>query len=179
MVYATLPNIANSIATNLPFDIPLPVIMNTLAILPTPPTGTPAQLAAGAITFFTLWISRLGGLVAFVGAVKFALSIKSEDAREQVLAVMTMVSGFMIVAAVTNLNIFNFGAAGADAEFQAILTFVGAWIGRVGALTIMLGSIMFGFSIRDNNAGLKVTALKTIAAGAITAATAVLLPQFV
>jgi hypothetical protein len=84
-----------------------------LAILPEPPTGTPAQIAAGGITFFTLWISRLGGLVAFVGAVKFALSIKSEDAKEQVQSVLTMVSGFMIVAAVTNLNIFNFGTAGA------------------------------------------------------------------
>jgi len=179
MVYATLPNIANQITMHLPFDVPLPVIMNFLAILPNPPTGTPAQLAAGAITFFTLWISRLGGLVAFVGAVKFALSIKSEDAREQVLAVLTMVSGFMIVSAVTNLNIFNFGTAGAEAEFTAILTFIGRWIGRVGALTLFIGSLMFGFAIKDNNAAVKVTALKTIAAGAITAAVAVLLPQFV
>ena len=150
-----------------------------LTILPTPPTGTPGQLAAGAVTFFTTWISRLGGLVAFVGAVKFALSIKSEDAREQILAVLTMVSGFMIVSAVSNLNIFNFGTGGADAEFQAILTFIGRWIGRVGALTLFIGSLMFGFSIKDNNAPVKVTALKTIAAGAMTAAVAVILPQFV
>jgi hypothetical protein len=148
-------------------------------ILPVPPTGTPAQLAAGAVTFFTTWISRLGGLVAFVGAVKFALSIKSDDAREQIQAVLTMVSGFMIVSAVNNLNIFNFGALGADAEFLAIMNFIGAWVGRVGALTLFIGSLMFGFSLKDNNAPLKVTALKTISAGAITAAVAVLLPQFV
>jgi len=150
-----------------------------LAILPTLPTGTPQQLAAGAITFFTLWIGRLGGIVAAVGAIKFALSIKSEDAREQIQSIMIMVSGFMITSAVTNLGIFQFGAAGADAEFTAIMTFIGGWVGRVGALTLFIGSIMFGFSVKDNNAAVKVTALKTIAAGAIVSAIAVILPQFV
>jgi hypothetical protein len=150
-----------------------------LAILPNPPAGTPQQLAAGAITFFTLWIGRLGGIVAAVGAIKFAISIKSEDANEKILAMMTMVSGFMITAAVTNLNVFQFGAAGADAEFTAIMTFIGTWIGRVGALTLFIGSIMFGFSMKDNNAPVKVTAMKTIAAGAIVSAIAVILPQFV
>jgi len=150
-----------------------------LAILPMPPTGTPAELAAGAITFFTLWIGRLGGLVAFVGAIKFAISIKSEEANEKILAILTMVSGFMIVAAVENLNVFTFGAAGAEAEFQAIMTFIGQWIGRVGALVLLIGSIMFGFSIKDQNPAVKVSALKTIAAGGITSAIAVILPQFV
>jgi len=150
-----------------------------LTILPTPPTGTPADLAAAAITFFSLWIARLGGLVAFVGAIKFAISIKSEDANEKILAILTMVSGFMIVAAVGNLNVFTFGAAGAEAEFQAIMTFISRWIGRVGALILFIGSTMFGFSIKNNDANAKVSALKTIAAGAVTTATAVLLPQFV
>ena len=150
-----------------------------LAILPAPPTGTPQELAAGAITFFALWIARLGGIVAAVGAIKFAISIKSEDANEKILAMMTMVSGFMIVAAVNNLDVFQFGAAGADAEFNAIMTFIGTWIGRIGALILLIGSIMFGFSIKDQNPGVKVSALKTIAAGGITSAVAVILPLFV
>ena len=41
---------------------------------------------------FARWISRVGGLVAFIGAIKFALSIKSEDAREQLQAALIMVS---------------------------------------------------------------------------------------
>jgi hypothetical protein len=90
MIFATFPNLFMNLS------IPLS-LLQVMAILPPPPTGTPAQLAAGAITFFTVWIARMGGLVAFVGAVKFALSIKSEDANEKVLAAMTMVSGFMIV----------------------------------------------------------------------------------
>lgn len=150
-----------------------------LAILPNPPTGTPATLAADAIAFFTLWIGRIGGIVAFIGAVKFALSIKTEDAREQIQCALVMVSGFMIRTAVTNLNIFTFGAAGADAEFNAIMTFIGIWVGRVGALALLIGSIMFGLSIKENNATSKVAGLKTIAAGGITVAVAGILPLFV
>ena len=150
-----------------------------LSILPTPPTGTPQTLAAGAITFFTLWIGRFGGIVAAVGAVKFALSIKTDDPREQIGAVLIMVSGFMIRAAVNNLDIFAFGAAGADAEFNSIMTFIAGWVGRVGALALLIGSIMFGFSIKENNAAAKVAGLKTIAAGGVTAAVVGILPLFV
>ena len=156
--------------------------LNTiLAILPNPPAPTipPATLAADTITFFQVWISRIGGLVAFIGAVKFALSIKSEDAREQIQSVLIMVSGFMIRAAVNNLNIFTFGAAGIDAEFQAIMNFIGQWVGRVGALALLIGAIIFAFAIKDSNANTKVSGLKTMAAGGITAAVAVLLPTFV
>jgi hypothetical protein len=78
------------------------------APLPTPPSGTLPELTAGAIGFLSQWIGRSGGMVAFIGAVKLALSIKSEDAREQVQALLVMVSGFMIVAAVTNLDLFSF-----------------------------------------------------------------------
>jgi len=159
--------------------IDLSSILTILAILPEPPTGTPQQLAATGIEFFSLWIGRLGGIVAAIGAIKFGLSIKSEDAREQIQAVTIMVSGFMISSAVGNLNIFQFGALGADAEFTAIMTFIGQWIGRVGALTLFIGSILFGFSIKDQNPAVKVSAMKTIAAGGITSAIAVILPQFV
>jgi hypothetical protein len=38
---------------------------------------------------------------------------------------------------------------------------------------------MFGFSIKDQNPAVKVSALKTIAAGGITTAVAVILPLFV
>ena len=157
----------------------LSVTVNAAPILPNPPAGTPAALAAGAVNFFTLWIGRIGALVAFVGAVKFALSIKSEDAREQIQAVLIMVSGFMIRAAVGNLGLFNFGAAGADAEFNAIMVFIGGWVGRVGALALLIGSIMFGFSIKENNATAKVAGLKTMAAGGITVAVSGILPLFV
>ena len=61
-------------------------ILSALAtILPTTGApGTPATLAQTGLTFFGTWISRIGGLVAFIGAIKFALSIKSDDSREQI-----------------------------------------------------------------------------------------------
>lgn len=156
-----------------------------LSALPTPPTGTPATLARDALDFLSVWIARIGGIVAFIGAVKFALSIKTEDAREQIQAVLVMVSGFMIVAAVTNLgDIFAIPAAGGytpaaiDAQFRGILTFIGRWVGITGGLAMFIGGIMFGLAIRDNNAATKLSGVKTVAAGGITASVALLLPTF-
>ncbi len=152
------------------------------SILPTPPSGTPAQLAADGLNFFSTWIARVGGLIAFIGAVKFALSIKSDDAKEQLQAVLVMISGFMIVSAIRDLSVFNIPAtytdAAANAEFASILTFIGRWTRRVGALGLLLGAIMFGFALKDNNATSKVTSLKTLSAGGLAMAVSVLLPTF-
>jgi len=149
-------------------------------ILPTPPSGTPQSIASQGIEFFSTWIARIGGFVAFIGAIKFALSIKVEEAQEKIQAVLIMVSGFMIVAAVNgdDLNLFQFGMD-LDAQFTELMTFIGAWVATVGALVVLLGSVMFGFSIKDNNATGKISGLKTIAAGAITTSVAIMLPQFV
>lgn len=158
-------------------------LITLMNILPDPPTGTPNELAQDGITFFSTWITRMGGMVAFVGAIKFALSVKSDDAKEQLQAVLTMISGFMIQAAVGNLDIFAMPAiysqAAADAEFKAIMDFIGSWIGRVGALAAFIGAIMFGLSVRNNDAGQKVGALKTIAAGGITISVSAMLSSFV
>ncbi len=150
---------------------------------PLPSTSDPAAIAQSGIDFFSTWIARIGGIVAFIGAVKFALSVKSDDAKEQLQAVLTMVSGFMIVAAVGNLGIFeipsSYTATAANEEFAAIMRFIGRWARRVGALAMFLGGILFGLATKDNNPGSKVTGLKTMAAGGITAAVSTLLPLFV
>lgn len=156
-----------------------------LSILPTPPTGTPSEIAQTGLTFFSTWIARIGGLVAFIGAIKFALSIKSEEAKEQLEAVLIMVSGFMIVSAIRNLSIFSIPNTGllspeviANLEFLNILNFIGKWTRRVGAVGLLIGSTMFGFSIKDNNANGKVTSLKTISAGGMAMAVSAILPTF-
>lgn len=149
---------------------------------PTDPSGAILNLL-GNITLST-WIARVGGLVAFIGAIKFALSIKNEDAREQIQAAMIMVSGIMIQAAIGNLGVFNipsgsYSQAAADLEFQSILTFIGGWTARVGGIAMLLGGIMFGFALKDSDAGSKVNGLKTLAAGGITVAVSGLLNTFV
>ena len=152
-------------------------------IIDYPPSGSPTELAGGAIAFFALWLSRIGGIVAFAGAIKFALSIKSDDAREQLQAVLIMVSGFMITAAVQNLDVFSipdtYTATSAELEFKSIMDFIGSWARRVGALGMLLGAVMFGLAIKDNNAGSKISGLKTLSAGAIAVSVSSLLPLLV
>ena len=155
------------------------MMMTVAAILPAPPAGTPAQLAQTGIDFFSLWIARIGGMVAFIGAIKFALSIKADDAREQVQAALVMVSGFMIISAVRNMGFFSLTAGNATTIFTAIMTFIGRWTRRVGALAALIGGTMFGFAIKDENAGNKINGLKTFAAGAICMSVSALLPLFV
>ena len=149
-------------------------------ILPT--TGAPvdpAALAQRGLTFFGTWISRIGGIVAFIGAIKFALSIKADETRDQLPALLTMVSGFMIQAAISNLSIFELATTNAETIFQNILLFIGRWTRRVGAAGTLVGAVMFGFSIKDNNAVGKVAALKTFAAVAIVVSVSGILHTFI
>ena len=150
------------------------------AILPnTGAPENPAALAQTGLEFFGTWISRIGGLVAFIGAIKFALSIKSDETRDQLPALLTMVSGFMLQAAISNLGIFALGSTDAETIFQNILLFIGRWTRRVGAAGTLVGAVMFGFSVKDNNAVGKVAALKTFAAGAIVVSVSGILHTFV
>ena len=152
-------------------------------ILPDPPVGTPNELAEKGIEFFGLWIARIGGFVAFVGAIKFALALNTDDSKEKLQCVLVMVSGFMVRAAVNELSIFNIPAvytvATANGEFKAIMDFIGEWTRRVGAVGFFIGAVMFGLAIKDNNAVTKITGLKTLIAGAIISSVSLMLPQFV
>lgn len=146
---------------------------------PAPPIGSPQQLMGGAITFFTTWIARVGGVVALIGAIKFALSIKNDDSKEMLTSLLVMVSGFIISSA-TSSGIFTVSSGmTADAEFTQIMQFIARWLRRVGAVGTLIGAVMFGFSIKDNNATTKISALKTFAAGAMTMAITAIWTTFV
>lgn len=150
-----------------------------IPILPT--TGAPsdpALLAQTGLTFFGTWISRIGGLVAFIGAIKFALSVKSDETRDQLTALLIMVSGFMIQAAVSNLGMFDLASENAETIFQNILSFISRWTRRIGAAGTLIGAVLFGFAVKENNAVTKTTALKTFAAGAIVVSVSAILPLF-
>lgn len=156
-------------------------IITLMNILPDVPTGTPSDLAQGAFNFFNVWFNRIGAVIAIIGALKFALSIKSDDSKEQIQAVLIMVSGFMIQGA-AHAGLFNVPAtytdAAATAEFLSLLKYIGKWMRRVGALGFFIGAISFAFAVKENNATTKITGLKTMAAGALAmalSATSVLL----
>ena len=149
----------------------LHILMN---IVPDPPTGTPAEVFKDNIDFFAKWIGRIGSMIAFVGAVKLAVSIKSDDAKEQFTALMTMVAGFMIAVAVKDMSIFNipktYSEQAANNEFSAIVRFIGKWTRRAGAAVMLFGGASLMYSIKDDNAGAKALATRTITAGATIAA---------
>lgn len=154
-------------------------------IIDTPSAISPSEAVQHLLMDISLerWIYRIGGLIAFIGAIKLGLSLRSDDAREQVQAVLIMVSGFMIQAAISDLNIFNMPAvytdANATAEFQAILRFIGRWMRRVGMLAMFLGAASFAHAIKDHDPASKVSGLKTMAAGGVTAAVSAILWTFV
>jgi hypothetical protein len=149
-------------------------------ILPEPPNGTAAEMAEHGIDFFSLWIARIGGVVAFIGAIKFALGIKSDETTEKIHGLMVMVSGFMIISAVNDLDIFTAaGGAGANAEFEAIMDFIARWASWLGAAVTFLGAIMFGFAVREDDAGKKLLATYSFVAGAVVIAVSQSLNLFV
>ncbi len=59
------------------------------------------------INFFVKWIGRIGGVVAFVGAVMFALAIKNNDAEAKQSALLTMIAGFVAAAVAAASSMFN------------------------------------------------------------------------
>ena len=59
------------------------------------------------IEFFATWIGRIGLVVAFIGAIQFALAIKNDDADAKTRGLMTMASGFVVFAVTKALNLFG------------------------------------------------------------------------
>lgn len=145
-----------------------------LSILPDVPTGTPAEIAKDALDFWSKWIGRAGGLVAFVGLVKMGLGFREENSKETMEGVLVAISGFMIRSAVKSMGVFSTKTMNAEKEFEAILKFISSWMGRTGGLAMFLGAIVFALAIRENNANSKILGVRTMAAGAAVIAVSAL-----
>lgn len=145
------------------------------------PSGSDVDAFKDLISDFSTWINRIGILVAFAGAIKFAIAIKDDDAKDKTLALLTMVAGFLISDAVTSLDLFaiptNYTEFTANAHFHKLMVFMRKWVRRVGSFALFIGGVEFAFSMKNQDAGLKVTALKTMATGAMISALAVFLPD--
>ena len=59
------------------------------------------------ITFFITWIRRIGMMVAFVGAIMFALAIKNNDAEQKQAGLITMIAGFIVAALCAASSMFD------------------------------------------------------------------------
>lgn len=146
------------------------------------PNGSDLNAFSDLISDFSIWIKRIGILVAFCGAIKFAIAIKDDDHREKTLGLLTFISGFLIVdvADASSANYLfsipsTYTEATATIHFDRFLTFVAKWVRRIGAFTIFIGAVEFALSIKNNDANQKVSALKYIVSGAIVSALTVLI----
>lgn len=149
-------------------------LINILAILPDVPSGTPAEIAKDALEFWSKWIGRAGGLVAFVGLVKMGLGFREENSKETMEGVLVAISGFMIRSAVKTMGVFSTKTTDVETEFTSILKFISSWMGRTGGLAMFLGAIVFALAIRENNANSKILGVRTMAAGAAVVAVSAL-----
>ena len=61
----------------------------------------------GFIEFACDWLKKIGGVVALVGAVMFALGWQREDAEGKSRGLMTMMAGFMVVAIAMGRDLFG------------------------------------------------------------------------
>jgi hypothetical protein len=142
------------------------------------PSGSDVDAFKDLISDFSEWIERIGLIVALAGAIKFAIAIKDDDAKDKTLALLTMVSGFLIaeIADATSTNYYLFSipkdAAAVTTYWNSIIPFIRKWIRRIGRFIMFIGATEFAFAFKSNDAGLKITALKSIATGAIIVACA-------
>ena len=61
----------------------------------------------GFITFVCDWLLKIGGVVALIGAVMFALGWQRDDAEGKSRGLMTMMAGFMVVAISQSKGLFD------------------------------------------------------------------------
>ena len=59
------------------------------------------------INFACDWLTKIGGVIALVGGVMFALGWQCEDSEGKSRGLMTLMAGFMLVAIAQSKNLFG------------------------------------------------------------------------
>jgi len=78
-----------------------------VCITPVFAEGSNTTSIDGFITFVCDWLLKIGGVVALVGGVMFALGWQRDDAEGKSRGLMTMMAGFMIIAISQSPSIFG------------------------------------------------------------------------
>lgn len=70
-------------------------------------TNSNTQSIDSFINFACDWLTKIGGVIALVGGVMFALGWQREDAEGKSRGLMTLMAGFMLVAIAQSKNLFG------------------------------------------------------------------------
>ena len=101
------PMTASAAAVDLP-SVSTVMMAGTAPAAGTGGTGSTADSSfKTVIEFFVKWIGRVGGVIAFVGAIMFALAIKNNESDSKQNALLTMIAGFVAAAVAAASNMFN------------------------------------------------------------------------
>lgn len=69
--------------------------------------GSNTNSIDGFINFVCDWLLKIGGVVAMIGAVMFALGWQRDDAEGKSRGLMTMMAGFMVIAISQSKGLFG------------------------------------------------------------------------
>lgn len=69
--------------------------------------GSNTSSIDGFITFVCDWLLKIGGVVALIGGVMFALGWQRDDAEGKSRGLMTMMAGFMVIAISQSKGLFG------------------------------------------------------------------------
>lgn len=81
------------------------VICTVMPVIAADNTGT-AQMKGFVEDFMKPWLELIGGIIAMIGGVMFALGWQREDAEGKSKGLMTCMAGFMIVGVAMASSIF-------------------------------------------------------------------------
>lgn len=127
-------------------------------------------------------ISRMFSLMAVVlslGMILTFTAVSASAAEAQAAEIITMEvqadtgMKFTPVANVTvmaNQQQQTTTASNADTSFDSMIDFITTWFTRIGLAVGLVGGIMFGLAIKDDNADGKQRGLMTLVAGLVVAA---------
>lgn len=71
------------------------------------PDATGDKVYNSVVDLMVKWFKRLGFLVAFIGAIMFALAIKNNDAESKQSGLLTMIAGFAVAGLCIGVDMFN------------------------------------------------------------------------
>lgn len=69
--------------------------------------GSNTSSIDGFITFVTDWVFKIGGVVALIGGIMFAVGFQRDDSEGKTRGLFTLMAGFMLMAIAKSPDIFG------------------------------------------------------------------------